>query len=75
MGCGAAPLLIKMIQLYMVLKSPQQKFKILPSITEWHNRPLASVYPIIFLNAMYCKVRVNGKVATKAFYSVLAVRK
>ena len=47
--------------------------KLLPLITEWRNRPLESVYPIVFLDAMHFKVRVDGKVATKAFYSVLAV--
>lgn len=47
--------------------------KLLPLITEWRNRPLESVYPIVFLDAMHFKVRVEGKVTTKAFYSVLAV--
>jgi transposase-like protein len=47
--------------------------KLLPLITEWRNRPLDSVYPIVFLDAMHFKVRVEGKVTTKAFYSVLAV--
>lgn len=46
--------------------------KLLPLITEWRNRPLESVYPIVFLDAMHFKVRVDGKVTTKAFYSVLA---
>ena len=49
--------------------------KLLPLITEWRNRPLESVYPIVFLDAMHFKVRVEGKVTTKAFYSVLAVSK
>lgn len=47
--------------------------KLLPLITEWRNRPLESVYPIVFLDAMHFKVRVEGKVTTKAFYSVLAI--
>lgn len=46
--------------------------RLLPLITEWRNRPLDSVYPIVFLDAMHFKVRVEGKVTTKAFYSVLA---
>lgn len=49
--------------------------KLLPLITEWRNRPLESVYPIVFLDAMHFKVRVDGKVTTKAFYSVLAISK
>jgi transposase-like protein len=47
--------------------------KLLPLITEWRNRPLESVYPIVFLDAMHFKVRVEGKVVSKAFYTVLAV--
>lgn len=49
--------------------------KLLPVITEWRNRPLDAVYPIVFLDAMYFKIREEGKVVSKAFYSVLAVRK
>lgn len=47
--------------------------KLLPLITEWRNRPLESVYPIVFLDAMHFKVRAEGKVVSKAFYTVLAV--
>jgi transposase-like protein len=47
--------------------------KLLPLITEWRNRPLDSIYPIVFLDAMHFKVRVDGKVSTRAFYTVLAV--
>ncbi len=47
--------------------------KLLPMITEWRNRSLDSVYPIAFLDAMHFKVRVEGKVTSKAFYTVLAV--
>jgi putative transposase len=49
--------------------------KLLPAITEWRNRPLEAVYPIVFLDAMHFKVREEGKVTSKAFYSVLGVNK
>lgn len=49
--------------------------RLLPVITEWRNRPLETVYPIVFLDAMHFKVRVDGKVSSKAFYSVLGVDK
>jgi len=49
--------------------------KLLPIITEWRNRPLEAVYPIVFLDAMFFKIREEGKVVSKAFYSVLAVKK
>lgn len=54
-------------------KISQVTDKLLPVITEWRNRPLESVYPIVFLDAMHFKVRVEGKVITRAFYSVLAM--
>lgn len=49
--------------------------KLLPLITEWRNRPLEAVYPIVFLDAMHFKVRTEGKVTSKAFYTVLAFTK
>ncbi len=47
--------------------------KLLPVITEWRNRTLESVYPIVFLDAMHFKVREEGKVVSKAIYSILGV--
>jgi putative transposase len=47
--------------------------KIIPAIKEWQNRPLESVYPVIWLDAMHFKVRDNGVVKTKAIYSILGV--
>jgi putative transposase len=49
--------------------------KLLPLITEWRNRPLETMYPIVFLDAMHFKVREEGKVVSKAFYTVLGVNK
>jgi transposase-like protein len=47
--------------------------KLMPIITEWRNRPLEMVYPIVFLDAIHFKVREEGKVRSKAFYSILGV--
>lgn len=47
--------------------------KLMPVITEWRNRPLESVYPIVFLDTMDFKVRIEGKVSSRAFYSVLVI--
>jgi putative transposase len=49
--------------------------KLIPIITEWRNRPLEAVYPIVFLDAIHFKVREEGKVTSKAFYSILGVNK
>jgi putative transposase len=47
--------------------------KLLPIITQWPNRPLESIYPIIFLDAMWFKAREEGKVIQKVIYNILGV--
>jgi len=47
--------------------------KIIPKIKEWQSRPLESIYPIIFLDAVHFKCNEDGKVITKAFYTVLGI--
>lgn len=47
--------------------------RIIPQIKEWQNRPLESVYPVIWLDAMHFKVRHEGMVKSRAIYSVLGV--
>ena len=47
--------------------------KLVPLITEWRSRPLESVYPIIFLDAMFFKSREEGKVIQKAIYNILGI--
>lgn len=47
--------------------------KLLPVITEWRNRPLDSIYTIMFLDAMFFKAREDGKVVTKAVYNLLGI--
>ncbi len=47
--------------------------RIIPAIKEWQNRPLESVYPVMWLDAIHFKVRHEGAVKTRAIYSILAV--
>jgi transposase-like protein len=47
--------------------------KVLEGVQEWQNRPLESVYPVLFLDAIHYKVREEGKVISKAAYTVLAI--
>lgn len=47
--------------------------KLLPLVTEWRNRPLESIYTIVFLDAMFFKAREDGKVVTKTVYNILGV--
>lgn len=49
--------------------------KLLPVITEWRNRPRDLDYPIMRLDATHIKVRVEGKVVSKAIYSILGIDK
>jgi len=47
--------------------------RLLPQIKEWQNRPLESVYAVLWLDAIHFKVRDNGIVKTKAIYSILGI--
>ncbi len=47
--------------------------KILPLVKEWQDRPLASIYPIVYLDAIHFKVRDNGKIVSKAAYIALGI--
>ncbi|WP_405166540.1 IS256 family transposase [Nocardia sp. NBC_01499] len=46
--------------------------KVIDGMTEWQNRPLDRVYPVIFLDAIHVKIR-DGKVANRPIYLALAV--
>ncbi len=47
--------------------------RIIPKVKEWQNRPLESVYTIVWLDAIHYKVKDGGKVVGRAVYNVLAV--
>lgn len=47
--------------------------KIMPAVTEWQNRPLDAIYPIVFLDGILFKVRKDARVINKCLYSVLAI--
>src|SRR5690606_25328001 len=44
-------------------------------VKAWQSRPLESIYCIVWLDAMFYKVREEGKVVYKALYNVLGVNK
>jgi putative transposase len=46
--------------------------KVLEELTEWQNRPLDSVYPVLFVDAIHLKVR-DGQVTNRPFYVVIGV--
>ena len=47
--------------------------KILPQIEEWQKRPLDSVYPVIFIDAIHYSVRDNGVIRKLAAYVMLGI--
>ena len=46
---------------------------VLEEVRQWRSRPLASVYPILYLDALFVKVRDEGKVVKKALYLALGI--
>jgi putative transposase len=47
--------------------------KIIPSIYEWHSRPLDRVYAMVYLDAIHFKVKQDHRIINKAAYTVLGV--
>lgn len=47
--------------------------RLLPEIEEWQNRPLAEVYPIIFIDAVHFSVRDNNVIRKLAAYVILGI--
>ena len=47
--------------------------KVWELVESWQTRPLASVYPIVYLDALYVKMRREGRVENTAVYVVLGI--
>ena len=47
--------------------------KVLPRVEEWQSRPLASLYPVVYLDGIHFKVRDNGKIVSKCAYILLGI--
>jgi transposase-like protein len=47
--------------------------KVLEGITEWQSRPLEDVYAVVFLDAIFFKIRQDGKVISKAAYTAMGI--
>jgi putative transposase len=42
-------------------------------VTAWQNRPLDAVYPIVYLDALYVKIREAGHIQNRAIYVAIGV--
>jgi transposase-like protein len=63
---------------YQVAVSPdlisQVTAGVLEEVQAWQSRPLESVYPVVFLDALRVKMRDEGVVSNKAVHLALAIR-
>ena len=47
--------------------------RVIPALREWQSRILEPVYAIVWMDAMHFKIREDGKIRSKAVYSILGV--
>ncbi|AXX84610.1 IS256 family transposase [Aliarcobacter skirrowii] len=47
--------------------------KIIDKVKQWQSRPLDSMYPFVWLDAIHYKIKDGGKYVSKAVYTVLGV--
>ncbi len=47
--------------------------KILPVVKEWQQRPLESIYAVVFLDAIHYHVRSEGQIVKKAVYIAIGI--
>ena len=47
--------------------------KVIPLVKEWQQRPLESLYCIVWLDAMFYKVKEEGSIKTRCVYNILGI--
>jgi len=47
--------------------------QLIPELREWQQRPLESVYPIVWMDAVHYKIREDGRYVSKAIYTLLGL--
>lgn len=47
--------------------------KILPVVKEWQQRPLESIYAVVFMDAIHYHVRCEGRIVKKAVYVAIGI--
>jgi transposase-like protein len=66
-----------LLEIYGVAVSPalvsQVTDAVCADVQVWQNRPLEEVYPIVYFDALWGKVRDNGQVAKLAVYLALGI--
>ena len=46
---------------------------VIEEVTEWQNRPLDAIYPIVYLDCIVVKIRQDSRVNNKTFFLALAI--
>jgi len=49
--------------------------RVIEDVKDWQQRPLESVYPIVWMDAIHFKVKQENKIVTKAVYCVIGTNK
>ena len=49
--------------------------KVVPLVKEWQQRPLEALYCIVWLDAMYYKVKDEGRTQTRCVYNIMGIDK
>lgn len=47
--------------------------KVIPLVKEWQQRPLDQLYCIVWLDAMYYKIKEEGRTQTRCVYNILGI--
>ncbi len=76
-GLSVRDIQAHLAEIYDVSVSPDLISKITDAVhaevSEWQMRPLNAVYPVIFLDAIVCKVRDGGSVKNKAAHLAVGI--
>ncbi len=46
---------------------------VLDAVKAWQSRPLETVYPVVYLDALYGNINVSGRISKRAVYLILAI--
>lgn len=46
---------------------------VLEKAKEWQNRPLQEIYPIVFMDALFVKMRKEGRISNVAVYAIIGI--
>jgi putative transposase len=67
-----------LLEIYKVEVSPELissvTNEIMDEVKEWQNRPLEDLYPIVYFDAIWVKIRDEGHVVNKAAYLAIGIR-